>query len=303
MTSEKWREKMIYREMRRLRVRDKTEENAVKRPLVSSDVVDTKDFVFSSIRDQEGDSGQLLLAKKKSDRSDRYLVKHAYCDCACNEFVYTKLAQAMGYKMPDAVLFTISPEEKRKYFITEYIIGAKYLNIVDHSPTFSIIRKDAVNWKEYFSFWSLYALTGEGDGIETSLANDGYIYRVDTTDAFPLSEIHLSQAGINTEVNGFNPKEEIKSHLLDMKFENELNNERIEWWLNRLINEHGHECVAPFLEPFDRIQTISADYIDDFLNTLCYFYPDFIGDFFKRYISALQQFSCGYLKNKNVKIN
>ena len=43
---------------------------------------------------------------------------------------------------------------------------------------------------------------------------------------------------------------------------------------------------------------VGDDYIDDFLNTLCYFYPDFIGDYFKRYISALQKQCAEYWKEK-----
>lgn len=38
---------------------------------------------------------------------EKYLAKHAFADCAANEFVYIKLAQAMGFKMPDAVLFSL----------------------------------------------------------------------------------------------------------------------------------------------------------------------------------------------------
>ena len=71
-----------------------------------------------------GDSGPLLLAKRKQNRAEQYLVKHAYTDCACNEFVYTKLAQAMGYSMPDVLLLRLSPQEKRPYFDTEYLIAS-----------------------------------------------------------------------------------------------------------------------------------------------------------------------------------
>ena len=91
--------------MMQLRMESKEKENQGKPPITSPDVVQTADFVFSRIPHQEGDSGRLLLAKQKADRNKRYLVKHAYTDCACNEFIYTKLAQVMGYSMPDAVLF------------------------------------------------------------------------------------------------------------------------------------------------------------------------------------------------------
>ncbi|EHL04836.1 hypothetical protein HMPREF0322_04511 [Desulfitobacterium hafniense DP7] len=60
---------------------DKAAENCAKTPLVSPDVLQTKDFVFSPIKplDRIGDSGALFLAKLKTDRRKRYLVKHAFC--------------------------------------------------------------------------------------------------------------------------------------------------------------------------------------------------------------------------------
>lgn len=97
--------------MMQLRMESKEQENQEKPPITSPDVVQTADFVFSQIPHQEGDSGRLLLAKRKVDRNDRYLVKHAYTDCACNEFIYTKLAQAMGYCMR-TLSYSSSPQEK-----------------------------------------------------------------------------------------------------------------------------------------------------------------------------------------------
>jgi len=300
MISKTWDEKKIMRQMKLLRIEDKVRENSLKPLLSSPDVANTLDFVFSPIKpsDRVGDSGPLLIGKHKINRSERYLVKHACCDCACNEFVYTKIAQAMNYKMPDVVLLRVPPEEKRRCFGTEYIIGAKYLNIINDAPAFSTIKERALNWREYFSFRALYALTGEGDSFETPLADDGFIYRVDTTDAFPTDEFILSQAGINIEVNGRNNKEFWESKLLNMDINNHWQKDNLAWWLNQLAQTHGKECIAPFLEPLARIQDISTEYVDGFLHTLCYFYPDFIGVFFKKYISALQKFAGEYLKAK-----
>lgn len=281
----------------RLRMESKEVENRNKSPLSSPDVVQTADFVFSKATEQGGDSGALLLAKRKTNKSERYLVKHAYTDCACNEFVYTKLAQAMGYCMPDAVLFQLSPGEKRPYFKSEYIIGEKYLNVLDAAPSYEKVRELAKNWEQYFSFLGLYALTAESDGVEILLADDHQIYRVDTTDAFPISNWHLDTAGINREINGLNPYEITKTQLLSQDFSHALNGSSCNWWLEKCL-EIDPQSRPYFLEPFTRLQEVHSDYIDDFLNTLCYFYPDFIGDYFKLYISALQKQCADYLKEK-----
>ncbi len=238
--------------MMQLRMESKEQENQEKPPITSPDVVQTADFVFSQIPHQEGDSGRLLLAKRKVDRNDRYLVKHAYTDCACNEFIYTKLAQAMGYCMPDAVLFQLSPGEKRPYFKTEYIIGERYLNVTDSMPAYEKVREQAKNWEHYFSFYGLYSLTGEGDGVEILLADDDRIYRVDTADAFPISNFQLDMAGIHQSISGLNPQQAIKQQLLSSDMSQVLDPS----WCNINLASCLKICsdsLPYFLDPFARI--------------------------------------------------
>ncbi len=129
-----------------LRMKSKEKENQNKPPITSPDVVETADFLFSQPFPHDGDSGPLLLATRNANRKERYLVKHAYTDCACNEFVYTKLAQAMGYCMPDAVLFQRSKGAQCPCFKTEYIIGERYLKVVDACPSYERVREQAINW-------------------------------------------------------------------------------------------------------------------------------------------------------------
>ena len=57
--------------MMQLRMESKERENQGKPPIISSDVVQTADFVFSQIPHQAGDSGRLLLAKRKADQNNR----------------------------------------------------------------------------------------------------------------------------------------------------------------------------------------------------------------------------------------
>lgn len=289
----------LEKQMMHLRIESKAEENRKKPPLVSADVVETGDFVFAPFNplNRVGDSGPLLLAKRKTNRKEQYVVKHAFTDCACNEFIFTKLAQVMGYTIPHAILFQLSSEEKRKYFKTEYIIGLKYLELAIEAPTYQEIREQAANWNEYFSFSGMYAMFFESDSFETPLAKDGLIYRIDTTDAFPVSALQLDVAGINRAFDGKNPHEIWKNQLLSSDFSKALNLSWCDSYLQSCA-EKDPEGKKYFLEPFARLQEIPGDYIDDFLNTLCYFYPDFIGDFFKRYLSALQQQCYEYWKEK-----
>lgn len=283
--------------LRDLRAEFKLKENKNKKPLISADVVQTGDFVFSKSIKNEGDSGQLLLAKRKSNKNERYLVKHAFTDCACNEFVYTKLMHAMGYAMPDAVLFQLSPDEKRQYFKTGYTIGERFLNVVNSAPSYKEIREKAINWTHFFAFYAMYGMVSEADGVEILLADDGLIYRVDTTDAFLISNYYLDFAGIDIKIDGKSISDTAKDKLLSSNFDNIFYPSVCDSMLeNCLEKESG--SFKYFLEPFERIQEIKQNYIDDFLNTLCYFYPDFIGEYFKRYISSMKKYSEKYLREK-----
>lgn len=284
--------------MMKQRIEYKKAENAGKPPLHADDVVLTTDFEFSSPFEREGDSGKLLLAKQITNPSNQYFVKHAFTDCACNEYVYTKLAQAMGYKMPDVVLFQLSDSETRKCFSTEHIIGAKYLNIVDPFPTYETIRERAKNWKEYFCFHGLYAMTGEADGAELPLIDDEYIYRVDTTDAFPISNYQLDLAGVSQEFQGVVLNEVVKRNLQSVDLSGVVLSSHCDLILEHCKEKDVQIGETMFFEPFERIQEISDSYIDSFLNTLCYFYPDYVGDFFKRYLAALKLQSTSYIKTK-----
>ena len=115
-----------------------------------------------------------------------------------------------------------------------------------------------------------------------------------------MSDHYLSFAGINEEINGIVPLESIKTIFLANNYEKHQTVDSFTASLERSENEYGSECVQPYLEPFSRIQEIPNEYIDSFLNTLCYFYPDFIGDYFKMFISGVQRMSREFLNTRVV---
>lgn len=275
----------------------KKKENQNKAPLVSQEVVKIGDFEFSKFSEHKGDSGELLLATRKSNHKDQYLIKHAFTDCACNEFIYTKLTLAMGYPMPEAVLFQPTSEEELSRFETEYIIGERLLNVINAQPSYNEIRELANNWSDYFAFYALYGMMNEGDGVDLLLADDNLIYRIDTTDAFPVSCYQLDIAAVDQVISGTNLYHATKAKMLSSNFQNVLNWSACDWLLEQCL-ELDSRCKPYFMEPFARIQEVREDYIDNFLNTLCYFYPDFIGEYFKHYFSALKKQAAAYWQKK-----
>ena len=122
--------KQTIKNYRVQRVANKAYENQNKKPLVSTDVLNADDFTFEPFKQKHGDSGDLLIAVCKNDESEKYIVKHAFCDCAANEYVYSKMAQAMDFKTPEVKLFRLTDPLDDTLFKTEYVVGIKYLNII-----------------------------------------------------------------------------------------------------------------------------------------------------------------------------
>ena len=58
----------------------------------------------------------------------------------------------MGYCMPDAVLFRMESDKDLERFRTEYVIGERFLNVVEENPSYDVVRETAVNREQYFAF-------------------------------------------------------------------------------------------------------------------------------------------------------
>ena len=150
------------------------------------DILYAKDYNFTFFSNS-GDSGELLLASNKKNPNEKYIAKHFLEDCACNEFMYSKIGNYLGIKLPTVKLFVLDENSSPK-FKTPYVCGITYL---ENSETmnFSKIQEQKniiKNWTDYFKMRSLESLFEESDGIEV-LKYQNEIYRIDTTDAFTLT--------------------------------------------------------------------------------------------------------------------
>ena len=92
-----------------------------------------------------------------------------------------------------------------------------------------------------------------------------------------------------------NVKENIKRQIFGL-----LDNDRSNLFLNtyeKICGRYGEAATQYYLEPFQNIQELTDEYVDDFLNTLCYFYADMIGDYYKEYIKRCQKRCRDFLKS------
>jgi len=281
------------------RVNNKELENREKGLLNSPDVLDARDFVFEPFYQKRGngDSGELLIATHKKDVFHRYIVKHAFCDCAANEFVYNKMARAINLKVPDVKLFRLPQPLDDTLFKTEYVVGIEYLNIIDKYPSNEIIAT-AKNADDYFEFHTLYSLFYESDRFEIVLADDGYIYRLDTTASFIMNDHTLMLAGSKYTSDEY--RDYINKSMRRMKnFSEKWDSSYIEWALLNLINRFGEDKTRIFLEPLFKIQNIHKSYITKFLETLCYFYPECISGYYECFFTELKKGVTRFINSTN----
>ena len=270
-------------------------ENHSKKLAFSPDFLTTGDYSFSAIcpKQYEGDSGSLLLAQPKNQTAAALLIKHARLHAAANEFVYSKLAEAMGYAVPKASLFHVMPDD-RAIFTTDFVVGAPYLIHAQSNPTFAQIREHADNWQDYFRLRALFRMFLDTDGYEFLLSNSGHLYRVDTADSFFINEAQVLAAADIPFFHGMTCR-----HFIDHRLLADLR----AFWNHSSFDEELLKCarwdntaIKFYLEPFEQIQSISQTYIDSFLQILCYIYPDLLGDYYKKLILTLQSVSREYLK-------
>lgn len=289
----------LSRMLKAERIRFKLLENIGKPRLDCTEVFLTSDFLFSPLKHQ-GDSGQLLIAKRKGRSTEKYLVKHEATDCACNEYVYYKLANWLNVPVPDVVLFKVAPDEKRKRFGTEYISGSRWINITNQCPT----TEQLISNVEYLKIWSrckaLEIMFSESDGIELVIDDCGRLYRVDLQASFNICFHWLDYLGVDIEIQGCNVHQLYQKQLEDLLNEWRRKNimHELELALKSLNQVSGRNCDSWFWEPVFQIQDIESGYVDSFLNVLCYFYPDCVGDYYREYIKILQEKSDKFLKYK-----
>jgi hypothetical protein len=280
LTDELYNELKKY--LRAERVQKKALENRNKKPLDSPDVLDAEDFFFEPFEQKRGrgDSGNLLLATHKTDAAKKYIVKHAYCDCAANEYVYCNIARALGLKMPDVKLFRLLNPLDDTLFETEYVVGIEYLNIVKKYPGRETLA-NVKNADDSYKFNTLYRLFYESDRLETVLADDGYVYRIDTSAAFLMHDTMLLTSDFN-KLTGVAFRAAVKN-LMD-----KWSWEYMDMGLKGLVESWGDDKVDTLLSPLYDIQEIEKPHIRKFLDTLCYFYPDSVGEYFNLFFMRLK---------------
>ena len=264
----------------------KNQENLNKDIKLNRDILFTSDFIFEEYP-SDGDSGKLYLATCKYNENERYIVKHEYYDCCCNEFMYSKLGNKMGIKIAPVKLFIV--DDRDDLFLSDFVCGVKYYE--NAKPvSFSKIENEVINnYEDYYKMCSLEYLFEEADGIEI-IEHDNLIYRIDTTAAFTISDFFIHELAYDYNKNGIDIRKTATNNILHQATGNKEH--RFSLWkigYEDFVKEYGVEKSNYFLEPFEFIQKIKKQDIKNWTSTLTIIYPDVIGEYFEIYIEDLKK--------------
>ena len=191
----------------------KNEENKNRNIPLSDDILYISDFNLKKFFNS-GDSGNLYLAINKYN-NEKYILKHEFYDCACNEYMYSKIGNKMGIKVAPVKLFVI--DDKKNKFKSDFVCGIKYFENCEH-VNYNYITKNkryVSNWKDYFRMLCLEVLFDESDGIEIIKYNNE-IYRIDTVAAFTTSYFLIHLLAYDYKYNNINIREFANKTILEI---------------------------------------------------------------------------------------
>lgn len=260
-------------------------------------IKETKDYNIVPFRQKrgDGDSGPLLVATKKNDTSECFIMKFFRAECAINEFIYSCIAQALNISTPEIVLFKLT-ETPNPYGIlpTDYIMGSRKIDIGISCPTIEQILSTS-NGQDYFRFVALREIFDEYDSFETPITTNNVVFRIDTSASFGNTPMGMHEIITMTRLPqcfGF-AKGLLDSIDYDRPWEKRN-------FLSGKIRceEEGHmEGVSVYLDTFARFIELPQVYIDSIIHTLSAIYPDIICTHYQRYIAGIQKQTELFLKN------
>lgn len=264
----------------------KKEENKNRRVPSSKDILYISDFTLKKYSNN-GDSGELYLATNKKNKEEKYIIKHEYYDCACNEYMYSKIGNKMGIAIAPVKLFVL--DNKKNMFKSDFVCGIKYFENCKHVCFKDIKDNDEIsNKQDYLKMIALETLFDEADGIEVIEYNNK-IYRIDTTAAFTISDFDIHPLAYDYNNHGINVREFAYKNILKNSLRN--TERRISSWnscINYFIKEFGKQNISYLFKTFESLEVITEKDIEEWINILTYFYPNIIGEYFKNYIKNLK---------------
>jgi len=223
--------------------------------------IDARQFTFApfphpSHEGGTGDSGALQLATSKTDPGLQYIVKNGFPELGCNEFMYHKVAAAVGLNAQEVRLF-INRQYQQAAAI-RYVPGARENDLSTATPE---------NRAAFYGFEALFFILNEDDSHEYYLDGTGRLFKLDNAASFKLNEASLDLLRVGLFNGAIQPE-----------------TDRYEPMRQALVRNYGDEASEPYLDVFRRFAALDMAVFDEALDALCRNYSASVAGYFHEFL-------------------
>lgn len=253
-------------------------------------ILNTQDFTYEPFF-YHGFSGSLYLATPKCEGLPKLLIKHENTSSACNEYMFSKLAELLCIHAPKVYLFDVDEKDER-LFASPYVVGIEYIEGLRSFTLHEMNSKPA--WqREYAQNYALAVICSQDDNVQMSMTPDGHIISYDYTECFylPASATSCMNRDEDTRI------EIIKRHLSSFYRapHDILANAGATVLQKHLNKEHLEEVYPLYHDPMKRLIELTGEQIEAATELLYDIYPIEIGVYFEEYIKVMQAKIKSYL--------
>ena len=243
--------------------------------------IKAEDFEFAPYfhRNGEGDSGTLLLATSKVDEKEQYIVKSETPELACNEFMYNKIASAMGLYTPEVKLLAGLDGK-------QYAAGIRYISNAQEFglPAGCVSR-------EFTAFQMLYYILCEEDSIEIFIDGQGRLFKIDNAASFNLNYFSASLL-LKDVTHRFNS---VISSVLDHAGRSQFKDV-----LDYFMKRDGEAAYSIGVEMLHQFASIDELQFDDVYVALDEMYSGAFSKFYRDFIHIRKRHCETFLKENNL---
>jgi hypothetical protein len=244
--------------------------------LTDPNLISTADYKFEPFSQSrgEGDSGQLLLAANVNVPNEQYVVKAHSPKIPVNEFMYHKIAVALGLYTQKVRLFKRFPECK-------YAVAIRFC---PNAKVYSPAQQPDIDPSDYFRFLALYEILSEEDSNEIYFDEDNRVFKLDNAAAFNLTEWSMAlllkktrspwiQEAIDDEIERFLETAETQRYFI---------------MIETLRKYHGEAAANICMTTFERFAALDLALFDEAFASLDKAYPKTVSDYLRRFLSIRQ---------------
>jgi hypothetical protein len=239
-------------------------------------IIQESDFSYEVYRPSVGgDSGVLMLATKMSDPSIQYIVKCQVDWNPVSEFIYHKVAAALGLYTQEVKLF-------KKLMESKYACGIRYCG---NAEKVGHIRANDPIHRDYFKFMALFQILNEEDSEEFYIDKDNRFFKLDNAEAFMLSitcGLLIKKAKTKSQWVKMAIDEELE------KYQTKINFEFYTLMDTQLSDVFGAEAIGIYRNTFRQFSDLDLSILDHAFASLDRVYPKTFSEYLRHYLENRQ---------------